>query len=207
MTGCIRRPAGWAGCWPRPLPNWRPRRRRDAGGSRAAAPLQVCRARLQPGSLAGRSCAGGAAQDASGVAAHAGLEHADAAARHREPGRPDSAPAAAECARSFLGLRSGRRHAESMFCSSTTFFTTGATARAAARRCSGRSGLGVGGHAGQGAPHARIRPRRFPLALTMRRILISRHMRRPQFARGKHLFIARPTIFLTRGKGCRWEKP
>ena len=70
---------------------------------------------------------------ASRVAADAGLEHADAPARHREPGRPDSPPAAPECARRIFGLRSGRGHVKHVLVIDD-IFTTGATARAAARR-------------------------------------------------------------------------
>ena len=85
---------------------------RDAGGSRAAAPVKICRARLQSGAVAGRDALGLLRKTPSRVAAHAGLEHADAAARHREPGRAHAPPAAPECARSLHGLRSGRSHAE-----------------------------------------------------------------------------------------------
>ena len=48
--------------------------RGDAGGSGAAAPVKICRARIQPGAVAGRACAGVSSQESSGVAAHAGLE-------------------------------------------------------------------------------------------------------------------------------------
>ena len=48
------------------------------------------------------------AQEPSAMAAHAGPEHADAAARHRQPGRAHAAPAPAQCARRIFGLRSSQ---------------------------------------------------------------------------------------------------
>ena len=64
---------------------------------------------------------GVSAQEPSGVAADVGVEHADAAARHGEPGGTDPAAAAAECARRVFGFRSGASGGSGMFCWSTTF--------------------------------------------------------------------------------------
>ena len=89
------------------------------------------------------------AQDPSRVAAHAGPEHADATARHREPGRPHVPPAALECARSLLGLRSGCRHHETR-----SGYRRHLHHRRNGPRCRtstgwGRSGFRMGGNAGQ----------------------------------------------------------
>ena len=82
---------------------------RDAGGSSAAARSKYA----QRGFNQARSLAAHALefleQESSRVAAHAGLEHADAAARHREPGWAHAAHAAHECARRVFGFRSGSR--------------------------------------------------------------------------------------------------
>ena len=99
---------GLGKCWPQAIAQLAARSAGgDAGGSGAAAPVK----HAQRGFNQARSLAAQAlrfpAQVPSGVAAYAGLKHADAAARHREPGRTTPRERRHECARGVLGFRSG----------------------------------------------------------------------------------------------------
>ncbi len=153
-----------------------------------------------------------------GVAADACVEHLDAAARHRQPGRATSASAAAECARRIHGFRSSASRSRSTFFSSTTFLTTGATARAAAQALMRAGAASVmGRHAGPGAPRFSETCSGVPIFEAREDDQDSndgfiRQLRwRPTAAAEcikQRTFIARTNHLFDEGiKRCRWEKP
>ncbi len=94
------------------------------------------------------------AQEPSQVAAYAGCEHADAAARHGKPGRAYAPPAPAECARRIFGFRSVQDNDAARFAGGRHSDHGRHGARRSTSAAQGRSSFSLGGNTGAGAAHA-----------------------------------------------------
>jgi hypothetical protein len=169
----------------------------------SAPSRQARRTRFQPGKQAGRTGTRQSAQDPSRLAAHAGSLGPRAPPSHTESGRPQSTQAPPQHARSVQGSKSRRRRRQRCPGDRRHSHHRSNRARSRTSSCESWCRIGLGGDACTRTPLQHIQfCKRFGHPKKSREL--RRCRRRSNLASEEK--IARPTIFLTRGERCRWEK-